>query len=182
MEKTHRRVMKRHAELAGDFGDLGQVYNGLACNETSSLTPGLYKIGEAYDNVHTNLNVFQSEMEAKVSETLHEYTQFADVVQSILRFRRHRQMEFDNTCELLNSKIQYLSHLEKVDVEARRLEEALQKEGYRSNVGTSGGTVGKSKGLVGALSDKLNSVIDSDPDVSRRHNIQKTRDVISQVL
>lgn len=113
------------------------------------------------------------------------------------------------TRDSLESKKHILEELERSEMEARRLDQALDRalhrgrpaerssgatgqphasEGSseaessslrRSQSVSSGGGGGKF-GFLGALNHTLNGIVDSDPDMTRRNNIGKTREQIKQ--
>ena len=123
------------------------------------------------------------------------------------------------TRDTLESKKSTLEDLERSEIEARRLDQALNRAlsrvkpldkesevnvpgsegdvdrtssptaegtGAGSSVGSlSASTVKKAGsgkfGFLGALSHTLNGMVDADPEMTRRNNIGKTRDSITQV-
>ena len=97
------------------------------------------------------------------------------------------------TRELLESKRGVLEDLERSELEAQRLEKALERVRI---VGEDGGTeraivepVAPSApvarrsggGLLGALSHTFHGIVDVDPESTRRNSIGKTRESISEV-
>lgn len=113
------------------------------------------------------------------------------------------------TRDSLESKKATLEELERSEMEAKRLDQALDRALTRGragerqdgaentlqpseassdvgssqlrrsqSAGTSGG--GGKFGFLGALSHTLTGIVDSDPDMTRRNNIGKTREQINQ--
>ncbi|KAI9143757.1 hypothetical protein BKA69DRAFT_1026216 [Paraphysoderma sedebokerense] len=184
LEKTHKKVVKRYAELSTDYAELGATYNAFSLNENVKLANGTEKLGQAVDTMHIATNRLVQQMEEKFSEPLHEYGQFCDVIKSVLKYVKQQQIEYETTSETLDAKRAYLANLEKVEQEAQRLEEALKKEGYNSPKASrvaSANRTTASRGIVGTISEKINNLIDSDPETTRKHNIAKTKDIIAQL-
>jgi hypothetical protein len=113
------------------------------------------------------------------------------------------------TRDSLESKKGTLEELERSEMEARRLDQALDRALTRGRAGEraedtasqqpsseGGSDLGTSQlrrsqsastsagggkfGFLGALSHTLNGIVDSDPDMTRRNNIGKTREQINQ--
>lgn len=167
------------------------------------------------------------EWERSFTEPLAEYSQFSAIIKQLLKYRHNKHLQCEMTRDSLESKKHTLEELEQSELEARRLDQALDRalarvkpldnhgnidqpdhkqqpqEGQtpattststvappqepsanlsastsRKSASTSGG--GKF-GFLGALSHTLNGMVDSDPDMTRRNNIGKTRDSITQV-
>jgi len=182
LEKTHKKLMKKYSELSSDYSELGAVYNAFSLNETMQLANGIEKMGQAVDTMHLATNILTQKMEEQFSEPLHEYSQFSDVIKSVLKYRTQQQQAYQTTCDNLETKRAYFTQLEKVEMEAQRLEEALKKEGYNSPKISKASVANRgSRGFVGTISDKINSIIDADPETTRKHNIAKTKDIIAQL-
>lgn len=105
------------------------------------------------------------------------------------------------TRELLESKRGALEELERSELEAQRLEKALERVRI---VGDDGGTERavpaaaaaaplpplpppssaprkSGGGLLGALSHTFHGIVDNDPEMTRRNTITKTRESINEV-
>lgn len=104
-----------------------------------------------------------------------------------------KHLQYEMTRELLESKRAVLEELERSELEAQRLEKALERVRI---VGEDGGTeraivepiapvapvVRRSGGgLLGALSHTFHGIVDVDPESTRRNSIGKTRESINEV-
>ena len=133
------------------------------------------------------------------TEPLHTYTQFAQLIRSRLSFRHQMHVQYELVQEALENQRDKLELLEAAEREARRLEEALERGGNMSASTTptspdqnapppepssprpSPTRRGQSFGLLSAVKHSLSGMMDVDPEATRRANIAKTRDNISQV-
>jgi sorting nexin-4 len=198
LESTHRRVAKRYMDLANDFADLGAAYNAFSLTESPVVATAVEKIGLALDSMHSTTARLSQALDIGVSEPLHEYSQFSDVILSVLKYRSDQQLALEHTIEGLESKQMQLMDLERAETEARRLEQALRRDGYSGVVPTETTTSPsvpteevtpisippvitplRSRGLVSTLSNKLNAIMDNNPDMTRRHHLAKTRDMLT---
>jgi sorting nexin-41/42 len=149
---------------------------------------------------------------------LAESSQFAEILRSVLKYRRQKALQLELTRDTLAAKSAQLTTLEKSEQEARRIEGALARiEGSQIIPRTpqpppqhheelpsvpsspeqerdedeaisptkqkpkkrlSG--VGKVFGF-GKLNYAMKGIIDVDPETTRRNNIGKTRESITQV-
>lgn len=118
------------------------------------------------------------------------------MIRARLSFRHQKHVQYELVQEALETQRDKLEILENAEREAKRLEEALERGG---NVLT-GPQVGpvpardeqeraqrraratQGFGLLSAVKHSLSGMIDMDPEATRRANIAKTRDNISQVI
>lgn len=145
--------------------------------------------------------------EATFTEPLAEYTQFSAIIKSLLKYRHLKHLQYEMTRELLESKRAVLEELERSEVEARRLEKALERVRIMGDdggteralpspttslageltappgmVGASGALPRRSGGgLLGALTHTFHGMVDADPEASRRNSIGKTTESIQEV-
>ena len=152
------------------------------------------------------------EWERLFTEPLAEYSQFSNIIKALLKYRHSKHLQFEMTRDSLETKKITLEELERSEMEARRLDQALDRaltrgrRGERSGDGDSEApgasqsdlsssqsvrsqtsTVapapapsgGGRFGFLGALSHTLNGIVDSDPDMTRRNTIGKTREQIN---
>lgn len=146
--------------------------------------------------------------ERSATEPLHIYTQFASLIRQRLSFRHQKHVQYELVQDALETQRDKLELLESAEREAKRLEEALERGG--SFIGGSNNaseidpeerererqrqreerdraerTVSKARGsgfgLISAVKHSLSGMMDVDPEATRRANIGKTRDNISQV-
>lgn len=136
---------------------------------------------------------------------MHIYSQFAALIRSRLSFRHQKHVQYELVREALEAQKDKLDLLEAAEKEARRLDDALergprdpsqsmtaeqmederQKERERDRERTErierAQRRGNSFGLLSAVKHSLSGMMDVDPEATRRANIGKTRDNISQV-
>lgn len=151
------------------------------------------------------------EWERLFTEPLAEYSQFSNIIKALLKYRHSKHLQFEMTRDSLETKKITLEELERSEMEARRLDQALDraltrgKRGERpgetdnevlgashsdlsssqsarsqaSTVAPAAPSGGGRFGFLGALSHTLNGIVDSDPDMTRRNTIGKTREQIN---
>ena len=66
-------------------------------------------------------------MSSSFSEPLAESSQFAEILRSVLKYRRQKALQLELTKETLQNKSSQLISLEKSEQEARRIEGALAR-------------------------------------------------------
>lgn len=118
------------------------------------------------------------------------------MIRARLSFRHQKHVQYELVQEALETQRDKLEILENAEREAKRLEEALERGGnvltgpqvepvpardeqeraQRRARATQG------FGLLSAVKHSLSGMIDMDPEATRRANIAKTRDNISQVI
>ncbi|RIA94861.1 hypothetical protein C1645_758948 [Glomus cerebriforme] len=128
LEKTNKRTWKRLNDLSNDYAELGAIYNGFSLNEHGELANAIEKVGQAVDSSYMTTGSLTSSLEAEFSEPLQEYSQFAQVIKQVLKYRHLKHLQMELTAETLERQKFNLEILEKSDQEAKRLEEALAKE------------------------------------------------------
>lgn len=69
-----------------------------------------------------------SSLESEFNEPLQEYSQYAQVIKQVLKYRHLKHLQMELTSETLEKQKIALENLERSEQEARRLEEALNKE------------------------------------------------------
>ncbi|CAK9779415.1 hypothetical protein CC85DRAFT_288903 [Cutaneotrichosporon oleaginosum] len=214
MEKVNRRVAKRWSEHATDMSELGAQWNGFSLSEKGELATAIEKVGQAVDTDYLATTELMKEWETHVTEPLHTYTQFAQLIRSRLSFRHQKHVQYELVQEALDTQRDKLELLEASERESRRLEEALERGGSfhssapatpnksapDNNEGSAGTSStpsgsnlqppsprptarrqGNSFGLLSAVKHSLSGMMDVDPEATRRANIGKTRDNISQL-
>lgn len=135
---------------------------------------------------------------------MHIYSQFAVLIRQRLAFRHQKHVQFELVQEALETQKDKLDLLEAAEKESRRLEEALdrnnrnsesisaeqmqeereqerERERERQERIERAQKRGSSFGLLSAVKHSLSGMMDVDPEATRRANIAKTRDNISQV-
>ncbi|EIW79176.1 hypothetical protein CONPUDRAFT_83461 [Coniophora puteana RWD-64-598 SS2] len=127
MEKVSRRTLKRWADIAQDYSELGAVLNGFSLNETGDLSSALEKTGQAVDTSYMSTTRLVQELEQNWSEPLHEYAQFASIIKKLLVYRHQKHVQYEMSQDTLENKRELLEQYEKSEREAQRLEDALNR-------------------------------------------------------
>ena len=148
--------------------ELGANYNGWSLTE-SSLSAVIEQTGEAIDSTEANLTTLSSLLDERFTDRLYEYGRFAHAIDKLLRWRHKKHCEFEQISENLITKQALLTKLESSEYEAQRLAAALKDEGLTQTA--------PPKGLLATI----NSLIDNDPEATRRNTISKTKDLIIQL-
>uniref|UniRef100_U9V033 PX domain-containing protein n=1 Tax=Rhizophagus irregularis (strain DAOM 181602 / DAOM 197198 / MUCL 43194) TaxID=747089 RepID=U9V033_RHIID len=128
LEKTNKRTWKRLNDLSNDYAELGAIYNGFSLNEHGELANAIEKVGQAVDSSFMATGSLTSSLEAEFSEPLQEYSQFAQVIKQVLKYRHLKHLQMELTAETLEKQKFNLEVLEKSEQESKRLEEALVKD------------------------------------------------------
>ncbi|WVR05886.1 sorting nexin-41 [Kwoniella sp. DSM 27419] len=196
MEKVNRRVTKRWGERAQDMSELGAVWNGFSLVEQGKLGLAVERVGQAVDSEYLATAALLQGWERTTTEPLHIYTQFAGLIRSRLSFRHQKQVQYELVQEALETQRDKLDLLENAEREARRLEDALDRGGRglaspapaqpteedrERQERTRSRAAGQGFGLLSAVKHSLSGMMDVDPEATRRANIGKTRDNISQL-
>lgn len=144
MEKVNRRLMRRWTEASTDYAELGAILNGFSLTESGQLGTAIERTGKAADAAYIATGQMLKEWEEKFTEPLHEYTQFAAILQKLLKWRHLKHLQYELAQDALEAKKTQLEELERVENEAKRLEEALERGGaglLNSRGGVSGGGI-----------------------------------------
>ncbi|KAJ1969211.1 Sorting nexin, cytoplasm-to-vacuole targeting pathway/endosomal sorting, partial [Dimargaris verticillata] len=127
VERPHKRTVKRWADIASDYAELGAVYNGFSLTETDSLAAALEKVGQAVDTTFITTKRMVNQLESDVVEPMHEYTQFAAEIKNNLKYRNLKHLQMEQVSDTLQRKRDQLDDLEIADQEARRLSDAIDR-------------------------------------------------------
>ncbi|KIS67434.1 uncharacterized protein UMAG_04532 [Mycosarcoma maydis] len=129
MEKVNRRLMRRWTETSTDYAELGAILNGFSLTESGQLATAIERTGQAADAAYIATGQMLKQWEEKFTEPLHEYTQFAAILQKLLKWRHLKHLQYELAQDALEAKKTQLEELERVENEAKRLEEALERGG-----------------------------------------------------
>lgn len=129
MEKVNRRLMRRWTEALTDYAELGAILNGFSLTESGQLATAIERTGQAADAAYIATGQMLKTWEEKFTEPLHEYTQFAAILQKLLKWRHCKHLQFELAQDALEAKKTQLEELERVENEAKRLQEALERGG-----------------------------------------------------
>ncbi|KAJ2041511.1 Sorting nexin, cytoplasm-to-vacuole targeting pathway/endosomal sorting [Coemansia sp. RSA 2337] len=130
VERSERRIYHKLGELSGDYAELGATLNGFSLLEhPESLAAAIEKAGQAVDSSYIEINQLLRQMDAEVSEPIHEYAQYAMIIKQVLRFRLLKNLQMENAQEALVRQRAKLEGLLQADDEAKRLALALESSG-----------------------------------------------------
>ncbi|CAG8465388.1 2334_t:CDS:2 [Ambispora gerdemannii] len=133
LEKTNRRILKRLSDLSNDYAELGAVYNGFSLIEFGGLAHSIEKVGQAVDSSFMTTRNLITALESEFSEPLQEYSQFAQMIKQVLRYRHMKHLQLELTEETLEKQKTAHETLTKSEEEARRLEVALNRATLEEN-------------------------------------------------
>ncbi|KAF9937410.1 Sorting nexin, cytoplasm-to-vacuole targeting pathway/endosomal sorting [Mortierella alpina] len=138
MDRSQKKVVRKLGEIANDNSELGATLNGFSLSESECvpLANAIEKIGQAVDSSFIATTALMQALEVNVNEPMQEYVQYASIIKSILKFRHQKHIQSESTADQLESKRNSLENLERMETEAKRIEDALKRE--RS--GTAGST------------------------------------------
>ncbi|KAI9202638.1 uncharacterized protein BJ171DRAFT_164969 [Polychytrium aggregatum] len=181
--KHQKKITKLQQDVAQQLAELGAVYNGWSLTE-HTLAAALESVGAATDTTAAATGQLAKSLEEAVTEPIQEYVQFSGAIEKLLRWRHTQHCEYESTIESLTSKEGQLTRLEASEHEAQRLTAVLNAEGSwgparpPSPVPNSAGASTEPKG---GILKTLNSLIDNDPEATRRNNISKLKDRITHL-
>lgn len=128
VEKVNRRTLTHLSSLASDLMELGARYNGFALSEPSpSVAGAIERVGQATDNSYIETEELSSTLGANFAEPMRESAQFAGVVRGVLRYRVLKRIQEEMTRDELAKKKALLDSLERSELEAKRIEQYLNK-------------------------------------------------------
>ncbi|CAG8518438.1 3319_t:CDS:2 [Ambispora leptoticha] len=133
LEKTNRRLLKRLSDLSNDYAELGAVYNGFSLVEPGGLSNAIEKVGQAVDSSFMAIRNLTTALESEFSEPLQEYSQFAQMIKQVLRYRHMKHLQLELTEETLERQKAAHESLIRSEEEARRLEAALSRSTIEEN-------------------------------------------------
>ncbi|KAG0300681.1 Sorting nexin, cytoplasm-to-vacuole targeting pathway/endosomal sorting, partial [Dissophora globulifera] len=138
MDRSQKKVVRKLGEIASDNSELGATLNGFSLSESGSppLANAIETVGQAIDSSFIATTALMQALEINVNEPLQEYIQYSNIIKTILKFRHQKHIQSENTADQLESKRSSLDNLERMETEAKRIEDALKRE--RTN--TSGST------------------------------------------
>ncbi|KAI2224728.1 hypothetical protein LOZ12_005579 [Ophidiomyces ophidiicola] len=130
IEKVNRRMLTHLSSLATDLMELGARYNGFSLSETSpTVAAAIERVGQAADNSYIETEELSNSLNATFAEPMRESAQFAGVVRSVLRYRVLKRIQEEMTRDELAKKKVLLESLERSELEAKRIEQYLNKTG-----------------------------------------------------
>jgi hypothetical protein len=150
IEKVNRRTLSHLSSLSADLMELGARYNGFSLSEQSpTVAAAIERIGQAADTSYIETEELSSALSASFAEPMRESAQFASVVRGVLRYRVLKRVQQEMTRDELSKKKTLLDSLERSEIEARRIEQYLNRTGPQS-----GGTKPRSLSTSSAVSSE----------------------------
>ncbi|KAJ5668652.1 Sorting nexin-41 [Penicillium macrosclerotiorum] len=133
IEKVNRRTLSHLSSLSADLMELGARYNGFSLSEQSpTVAAAIERIGQAADTSYIETEELSSALSASFAEPMRESAQFASVVRGVLRYRVLKRVQEDMTRDELAKKKTLLDSLERSELEAKRIEQYLNRTGPQS--------------------------------------------------
>ncbi|KAJ5613331.1 hypothetical protein N7510_006525 [Penicillium lagena] len=128
IEKVNRRTLSHLSSLSADLMELGARYNGFSLSEQSpTVAAAVERIGQAADTSYIETEELSSALSASFSEPMRESAQFASVVRGVLRYRVLKRVQQEMTRDELEKKKTLLDSLERSELEAKRIEQYLNR-------------------------------------------------------
>ncbi|OQD71375.1 hypothetical protein PENPOL_c001G05722 [Penicillium polonicum] len=150
IEKVNRRTLSHLSGLSADLMELGARYNGFSLSEQSpTVAAAIERIGQAADTSYIETEELSSALSASFAEPMRESAQFASVVRGVLRYRVLKRVQQEMTRDELSKKKTLLDSLERSELEAKRIEQYLNRTGPQS-----GGTKPRSQSTSSAISSE----------------------------
>ncbi|KAI8373876.1 hypothetical protein BD560DRAFT_393826 [Blakeslea trispora] len=207
LDKSQRKVIRRLGELANDYAELGAIYNGFSLNETGALANAIEKIGQAVDASYTETGQMVTSLEGEFAEPIQEHAQFAQIIKQVLKFRHMKHAQVELIEHQLDNKRHQLDSLLRMEGEARRLEEAILHQERTPDTNqtdnpyetenpyqtvpppsttrtvsprphsSSAWTGGPIK-MIQAVGHTLQTIIDVNPEATRRNQIGMSKDAM----
>ncbi|BCR96554.1 PX and BAR domain-containing protein [Aspergillus luchuensis] len=128
IEKVNRRTLAHLSSLSADLMELGARYNGFSLSEPSpTVAAAIERVGQAADTSYIETEELSSQLSASFAEPMRESAQFASVVRSVLRYRVLKRVQEEMTRDELAKKKTLLDSLERSEMEAKRIEQYLNR-------------------------------------------------------
>lgn len=162
-------------EVGSVTSELGTLYNGWSLNE-DKLAKSVEYVGQALDLTSEATKALSVSNQESLGKLLKEYELYSQVIEKVLKTRRRKYSEFESLSETLVNKQTTLGKLESSEHESQRISAVISSEGVSGGYVPPAG-VQRTSGLLATI----NSLIDNDPESSRRRNISKTKDRITTI-
>ncbi|KAF9102362.1 Sorting nexin, cytoplasm-to-vacuole targeting pathway/endosomal sorting [Mortierella sp. AM989] len=130
MDRSQKKVVRKLGEIASDKSELGATLNGFSLSEYACvpLSNAIERVGQAVDSSFMATTELMQALEINVNEPMQEYIQYANIIKAILKFRHQKHILSESTADQLESKRNTLENLERMETEAKRIEDALKRE------------------------------------------------------
>ena len=158
IEKVNRRTLAHLSSLSADLMELGARYNGFSLSEPSpTVAAAIERIGQAADTSYIETEELSNALSASFAEPMRESAQFASVVRGVLRYRVLKRVQEDMTRDELARKKTLLDSLERSELEAKRIEQYLN----RTSPQTGGARPQRSLSASSAVSSESGNVAEA---------------------
>ncbi|KAK3842065.1 MAG: hypothetical protein J3R72DRAFT_443560 [Linnemannia gamsii] len=139
MDRSQKKVVRKLGEIANDNSDLGATLNGFSLSESDCvpLANAIEKVGQAVDSSFMATTALMQALEINVNEPMQEYVQYASIIKAILKFRHQKHIQSESTADQLEAKRSSLENLERMETEAKRIGEALNRDRTGSTASNS---------------------------------------------
>ncbi|KAJ5163990.1 uncharacterized protein N7500_005820 [Penicillium coprophilum] len=166
IEKVNRRTLSHLSALSADLMELGARYNGFSLSEQSpTVAAAIERIGQAADTSYIETEELSSALSASFAEPMRESAQFASVVRGVLRYRVLKRVQQEMTRDELSKKKTLLDSLERSELEAKRIEQYLNRTSPQS-----GGTKPRSLSTSSASEAGNNAAMSADSGYKPAHD------------
>ncbi|CAG8233529.1 unnamed protein product [Penicillium nalgiovense] len=179
IEKVNRRTVSHLSGLSADLMELGARYNGFSLSEQSpTVAAAIERIGQAADTSYIETEELSSALSASFAEPMRESAQFASVVRGVLRYRVLKRVQQEMTRDELSKKKTLLDSLERSELEAKRIEQYLNRTNPQS-----GGTKPRSLSTSSAISSESGNgpVMSADSGFPSTHDDSMSSPPESQI-
>ncbi|CAG7946553.1 unnamed protein product [Penicillium nalgiovense] len=179
IEKVNRRTVSHLSGLSADLMELGARYNGFSLSEQSpTVAAAIERIGQAADTSYIETEELSSALSASFAEPMRESAQFASVVRGVLRYRVLKRVQQEMTRDELSKKKSLLDSLERSELEAKRIEQYLNRTNPQS-----GGTKPRSLSTSSAISSESGNgpVMSADSGFPSTHDDSMSSPPESQI-
>jgi hypothetical protein len=124
------------------------------------VAAAIERIGQAADTSYIETEELSTALSASFAEPMRESAQFASVVRNVLRYRVLKRVQEDMTRDELAKKKTLLDSLERSELEAKRIEQYLNRTSPQSN----GPRSRRSLSASSAVSSEGGSMADASTD------------------
>eukprot|EP00158_Paraphelidium_tribonemae_P008724 Partr_v1_DN28662_c1_g1_i1_m49451 putative sorting nexin len=169
LNREHSKLHTRLSDLLSTQAELGAVLNAFSLHEGNhvALAGAIERCGQAMDLSSLGNQNLSTALQVHFGNYLAEYVKFVAVAQGVLRNRHRLHAQYESLGEQLDSKRIHLSQLE--------------KDSGVSSASASGGALKSVISGLGSIGDRLQQMMDTDPAQTRRNQIAKLKDSISQL-
>lgn len=209
IDKINKKIVKHIGEMATEFSEAGVGFNTFSLQENGKLASTLEKIGQVHDNCYLSTETLVNSLNYEFTEPLGESVQFATVVKDIIKFRQQKSLQLDITARTLKHKTNHYNLLQKSDQESKRIDKVLEaesgktkqinfdrKQAAKEAEVKAAADAGLNQSItplepkksskfkipgISKISTVIKEAIESDPEVTRQHNLSKTKDDINQL-